>query len=181
MDKVRAGVRARTVAVLLALAALPLGAASAAGFLGIEFDGAAEERGEGIRVTGVTEGGGAAAAGIQVGDVIVEFAGRPIAGFAPLREALQGMASGQQVPVKVRRGEEELALTVTLGAPPAAPAAPPPAAGPTQEELQSRREAEFLEPWYTAAPWTADFEAAQSRAAAEGKPIFAYFTRSYAG
>ncbi|MBI4231394.1 MAG: PDZ domain-containing protein [Planctomycetes bacterium] len=172
----------RVVVALLALAVLPWGAARAAGYLGIEFDGAAEERGEGIRVTAVTQGG-AAAAGIQAGDVVVEFAGRPIAGFAPLREALQGMEVGARVPVKVRRGEADLALTVTLGAPPSgarsspAPAAPP----PTQEDLGARRQEKLSEPWFASRGWLTDLHAARARSAAEGKPIFAYFTRSYAG
>ncbi len=36
------------------------------------------------------------------------------------------------------------------------------------------------EAWFTSSPWTDDYDAARAQAKETGKPILAYFTRSYA-
>ena len=50
----------------------------------------------------------------------------------------------------------------------------------TQEELVRRRDEKLAEEWLTKAPWTTAYADALERARATGKPIFAYFSRSYA-
>jgi hypothetical protein len=47
-------------------------------------------------------------------------------------------------------------------------------------ELQAKLDAKLGEAWFTANPWTADYDVARARAKSKGKVIFAYFTRSYA-
>ncbi len=51
---------------------------------------------------------------------------------------------------------------------------------PTQEELQERKAHLLAEPFFKKAKWLTDYDEARKVAAAEGKLIFAYFTRSYA-
>ena len=52
------------------------------------------------------------------------------------------------------------------------PAAPTP--------LEQRRDAKLAEPWLKQCAWFTDYDKARTEAKATGKPIFAYFTRSYA-
>ena len=68
------------------------------------------------------------------------------------------------------------ALLLALSALPAAAQDRP---GPTAEDLKARRDAKLAEDWLTKAPWILSFEKAKAVAAETGKPIFAYFTRSY--
>jgi hypothetical protein len=51
----------------------------------------------------------------------------------------------------------------------------------SQEELRKLREEKLGKPVFKKADWVFDFDAAKARAAAEGKVILTYFTRSYAG
>ncbi|MEO0481612.1 MAG: thioredoxin family protein [Planctomycetota bacterium] len=51
--------------------------------------------------------------------------------------------------------------------------------GPSQEELQKRKAKKLTESFVSAYPWQTDFDAARAAARESGKPIFAYFTRSY--
>jgi len=53
------------------------------------------------------------------------------------------------------------------------------AAAEDQEELKKRRDAKLAGEWLKKNDWITDYEEAQARAAETGKPIFAYFTRSY--
>jgi len=46
-------------------------------------------------------------------------------------------------------------------------------------ELLARRKAAIEKPVFQSLPWHLDFADAKQRAEASGKPIFAYFTRSY--
>ena len=48
-----------------------------------------------------------------------------------------------------------------------------------QAAYVEKREAKLREPWLAGYGWTPDLDAARKRAAAEKKPVFAYFTRSY--
>ena len=50
----------------------------------------------------------------------------------------------------------------------------------SQEELKQSYQAKCQERWFVDGGWTDDYDQARDRAAAEGKFIFAYFTRTYA-
>ena len=63
-------------------------------------------------VAQVTEGMPAAEAGLQEGDVIVEIAGREALDFSDVQRNIQGRV-GEPVDLVVRRGEEEIAYTIT--------------------------------------------------------------------
>ncbi len=51
---------------------------------------------------------------------------------------------------------------------------------PSQEQLKANLEAKLKAPFLTKAAWLTDYDAAREEAKKSGKPIFAYFTRSYA-
>lgn len=50
----------------------------------------------------------------------------------------------------------------------------------SQEELVSRREAKLAEAFIKNADWVTDYDQALGMAKQSGKPIFAYFSRSFA-
>lgn len=72
-----------------------------------------------------------------------------------------------------------LAVAATLAA-----ASSTPALALPQQPDQDKMKANFAEmqhhDWYTQGGWTVDFEAAKAESKRTGKPIFAYFTRTYA-
>jgi len=70
---------------------------------------------KGPTVGGVAPDGPAAAAGLEPGDVIVELDGKKTPGVGALRQAMQGLAIGQKIVVKVLRDGEELEFEVVLG------------------------------------------------------------------
>ena len=70
----------------------------------------------GIRISGVTSGSPAEAAGLRGGDVIVGMGELPVADLQGLTDALRAHKPGQTVPVRVLRDGQELTVTVTLGA-----------------------------------------------------------------
>jgi hypothetical protein len=49
-----------------------------------------------------------------------------------------------------------------------------------QEDLVKKKEKKLASKWLTKAPWITDYDQAREQAKNSGKPIFAYFTRSYA-
>lgn len=51
----------------------------------------------------------------------------------------------------------------------------------TAEELRARYEAELAEPFVAKGGWIVDYDDARAQAKREGKLIFTYFSRSYAG
>jgi hypothetical protein len=51
---------------------------------------------------------------------------------------------------------------------------------PSQATLRQQLQAKKLQPMFRKAAWTFDYEQALAEAKATGKPVFAYFTRSYA-
>jgi len=53
------------------------------------------------------------AATLKTGDVLVRVGGRAVTGYGPLRDALSSVKPGTAVPVVVRRGGKEQALSVT--------------------------------------------------------------------
>ena len=52
--------------------------------------------------------------------------------------------------------------------------------GLAQDDLQAKYEKKVAESWFTDNGFTDDYDVARAKAAETGKPIFAYFTRSYA-
>jgi hypothetical protein len=73
-------------------------------------------------------------------------------------------------------------ITIGLGLCAALLAGVAPAQRPqkSQEELTAQRQDKLAKPVFKKAPWIADYDAAREKAKKDGKPIFAYFTRSYA-
>jgi Zn-dependent M28 family amino/carboxypeptidase len=69
----------------------------------------------GVRLTGVREGGPAALAGIQGGDIIIRIGDYEIANLNDMQNALTSYKGGDVVTVVVRRDEEQVSFTVTLG------------------------------------------------------------------
>jgi serine protease Do len=84
--------------------------------------------GEGVLIADVLEGGPAEQAGLQTGDVVQAFAGKPVADVRELQRLVAAVKPGKQVPVKVNRKGKELTISVTVGQMPteeAAVVAPP--------------------------------------------------------
>jgi uncharacterized protein YndB with AHSA1/START domain len=69
---------------------------------------------EGLRLTGLVEGMGAQASGLQSGDILVSLGGKPVTSYASLGEAIQGYNAGDEVPAEFYRGDERHTVTVTL-------------------------------------------------------------------
>jgi hypothetical protein len=55
-----------------------------------------------------------------------------------------------------------------------------PAQNKSQEQLVELRKEKLAKEVFKKAPWVVDYDAARQEAKKTGKPIFAYFTRSYA-
>jgi serine protease Do len=75
--------------------------------------GLKDRRGALVRV--VTAGEPAAKAGIEPGDVIVEFNGKPIQRRDQLVSMVVATKPGATVPIKVMRDKKELSLNITIG------------------------------------------------------------------
>jgi hypothetical protein len=52
-------------------------------------------------------------------------------------------------------------------------------AAQAQETMEQKRDKKLQSPFLKKAPWITDYDAAMAEAKKSGKPIFAYFTRSY--
>jgi serine protease Do len=76
---------------------------------------------EGALVSSVSAGEPAAKAGIETGDVIVRFDGKPVTGANQLRNLVADAGPGKTVPVVVLRNGTERTLRVELGERPADP------------------------------------------------------------
>jgi serine protease Do len=83
------------------------------GYLGIRL--ADPEDQEGVLVNLVEPAGSAAKSGMKKGDIIYEIVGKPVKNRDNLLEIMEGYKPGDTITVRVRRGEEELALRVKLG------------------------------------------------------------------
>lgn len=70
---------------------------------------------KGILVGDVTAGGPAAKAGLEKGDIILEFNGQPVSDVAELRWAVASTAPNTPVNLKLFRNGKEMQLPVTLG------------------------------------------------------------------
>jgi len=68
----------------------------------------------GALVATVTPGGPAAKGGVQPGDVILDFNGKPVKNRDDLVRAVVGTKPGSSVPVKVLRDKQEKTLSVTV-------------------------------------------------------------------
>jgi serine protease Do len=68
----------------------------------------------GAIVSTVSPGGAAARAGIEPGDVIVEFNSHPVTKYDDLVKTVIATKPGTQVPVKVMRNRDQKTLTVTV-------------------------------------------------------------------
>ncbi|HEX5829790.1 MAG TPA: M28 family peptidase [Gemmatimonadaceae bacterium] len=84
-------------------------------YLGSIPDMAAPDGVKGLRLTGITPGSPADKAGLQAGDVVVEFGGIPVTDLYTYTDALRSHAPGDIVTVVVMRGGERKAFSVTLG------------------------------------------------------------------
>lgn len=73
------------------------------------------DREDGLLVVAVTGGSPAAAAGLLVGDVVLEFDGRAVHSPEDLLDLLLGDRVGRAVPLRVVRGPAALDLSVTVG------------------------------------------------------------------
>lgn len=69
----------------------------------------------GLLVVSVEDGGPAAQAGLLIGDVVVAFAGEAVRDPAELRDLLGPERVGQSATVRIARGGQPLALTLTVG------------------------------------------------------------------
>ena len=70
--------------------------------------------GDGLEVASVREGSAAAQAGLQDGDILLRVNGRNTVDKANLRRALASGLKGDQVTLKVQRGDATVDLTATL-------------------------------------------------------------------
>lgn len=87
------------------------------GFLGVQMKTEPIEGG-GVAIESVQDDSPAAKGGIEAEDVIIAVNDQPIDGMPKLRTLIQRMVEGEVVTMRVRRGEEELDLEVTLGSTP---------------------------------------------------------------
>jgi len=69
---------------------------------------------QGAVVTQVESGSPAAVAGLQEGDVITTFDGKPVTGADQLLQIIKGDHAGQSVKIGLYRGQQQLTLTATL-------------------------------------------------------------------
>jgi serine protease Do len=70
---------------------------------------------KGVLISGVESGGPADEAGLEDGDVIVEFAGKPVNDPDDLRDLARDTEPGEKVEVKVIRDGETKTITLTVG------------------------------------------------------------------
>jgi len=78
-----------------------------------------EGREGGLLVVGVTAGSPAANAGVLVGDIVLDFDGRPVESPEDLLDLLVGDRVGRKVPLRAMRGGSVVDLVVTVGERPA--------------------------------------------------------------
>ena len=79
----------------------------------------ANQREQALLVVGVTSNGPAAAGGLLVGDVLLEFDGHPIESPEDLLDVLVGDRIGRKAQLQVLRGGTAVELTITVGERPA--------------------------------------------------------------
>jgi serine protease Do len=93
------------------------------GYLGVRIQDITEElaqsfdlkEAKGVLVAGVSDGTPAAEAGLERGDVIVEFNGEPVEDVGQLRNLVAMTSPGKQTTITVIRDGQRRELTVTVG------------------------------------------------------------------
>ncbi len=85
------------------------------GWLGVRM----QEEDDEVKITQTIKDSPAAQSGMEAGDIIIEYQGQPITSTKALQWAVANTAAGQVVDIKVRRGQDEPILKVTVGAMPA--------------------------------------------------------------
>jgi serine protease Do len=85
--------------------------AAPSGALGVQL----ENDDQAARIAQVMPDSAAQKAGMQAGDRVVKVNDKKIGGRQELVETIRGYMPGEQVRVVIRRGEEEVTLTITLG------------------------------------------------------------------
>lgn len=73
------------------------------------------DKSDGVVVTQVFPGKAAAEAGVELGDVLVEIDGKPIASINDVRQAVRRQSPYEHISVQVRRGDVTVELDVWLG------------------------------------------------------------------
>lgn len=69
---------------------------------------------EGVKFADVRDGSPAAKAGLKAGDILIEFAGKPIKNLYDFTFALRAHKPGEEISVTVLRGREKLIVSVKL-------------------------------------------------------------------
>ncbi len=70
-----------------------------------------------VLITRITPGAGAQKAGLEEGDVVLKIGDDEIQSFTDLYDVLKGLHAGDTVTVRVRRGDKEMDVQLTLGEP----------------------------------------------------------------
>jgi serine protease Do len=109
------------------LAAMKAGKTIQPGSLGVQVK-PADANGSGAVIAQVLEKSGAEKAGLKPEDRLLTVAGEAVLDVAQLRTLVSRYAAGDEVKLTIRRGEEELQITVTLQIPPEPQPMPKPAA-----------------------------------------------------
>jgi putative serine protease PepD len=78
------------------------------------------ETDDGVRLAEVLPGEPAKAAGLQSGDLVLEAAGNPVESASGIQSAVANRKPGAKLELKIRRGDDERTVTVTLGTRPSA-------------------------------------------------------------
>ena len=73
-----------------------------------------EGRNDALLIVGITSGSPAAAAGLMVGDIIMQFDGHPVESPEDLLDLLLGDRVGRSVPLRILRGGAALDVAVTV-------------------------------------------------------------------
>lgn len=84
------------------------------GFLGISASATESESDEGIRISSVAPGGGAALARLKRGDLILQVAGKTVKKFEDMKKILDKYKPGETVVIRIKRDEEEKDYKVKL-------------------------------------------------------------------
>jgi len=124
------------------MASLKAGKTVQGGYMGVHAK-PADAKGTGVVVSKVQKGSAAEKAGIKPNDRILSVDGEGVIDVAQLRVLIGRYAAGDKIKVKIRRGEEELEIEVTLAvaAPPKPPAKKPPKLMPKPAKPAPKKDA----------------------------------------
>lgn len=68
----------------------------------------------GVGILAVLPGMSAEKAGIKAGDIVYEVGAHPVLGSAELKAAIDASANGTSIPVKLRRNDKDITVTLQL-------------------------------------------------------------------